>query len=79
MLVGGGLRKLRYAGNFRPGMEYPKYNRATTPMHAIPSKVMRNRRIFWYHLRPDERCWGCCGLYVIETFSFCFPRWKANE
>lgn len=55
-----GRMKLRYAaGIFTPGMEYPKYNRATAPMQATPSKVISNISILWKQDWPDERYLGC--------------------
>ena len=46
------------------------------PMHANPSKVMMNRRIFWYHRRPERfwGCWGCCEISIMGTVSFWFAK-----
>lgn len=74
ILVGDGLRKLRYGGSFSPGMEYPKYVRAKPPMHATPSNEIRKRMIFWNQLNPDDFL-GCSDIltifHLLQQFFFC--------
>jgi len=74
ILVGDGLRSLRYGGSFSPGMEYPKYVRAKPPMHATPSNEIRNRMIFCSQFSPEDFL-GCSDISIIfhllQQFYFC--------
>ena len=64
---------MRNDGTLTPGMEYPKYNKATNPMQANPTRVIRKSRIFEYQRRP-ERFWGTCDILIIVPVSFYFAR-----
>jgi hypothetical protein len=74
IIVGGGIRKLRYGCIFRPGMEYPKYVKAKTPRHTTSSKVMITKTIFLNQFSPDDRFLGGCVIFSIGIVSFYFAR-----
>jgi hypothetical protein len=61
-----------------PGTGNPKYNKATSAMQAIPTRVIRKSRIFEYERRP-ERFWGTCDILIIMLVSFYFARMQGGH